>query len=235
MDDNEIRFEKYKFNVELFKWFIGSVVLVVATIIIDRGYRERTAGIQEMEVYDKYVDVILKADNIEERWKLTEYFSVVTPTERLRERWILYRDTIKVDYYRYRELKRKELELTNDTASNKEEIEKVQLEIRSLNHSLTKSGSNDITAASIHENEGFSNLISKDVELAIASFDASETSYNSYHQVYEISRYLNSNKEKLKDKDSPFWKEAYTKILTDMSWKMPVDVKTKIYNLANLN
>ena len=235
MDDNEIRFEKYKFNVELFKWFIGSVVLVVATIIIDRGYRERTAGIQEMEVYDKYVDVILKADNIEERWKLTEYFSVVTPTERLRERWILYRDTIKVDYYRYRELKRKELELTNDTASNKEEIEKVQLEIRSLNHSLIKNGSNDITAAKLHESEGFSNLISKDVELAIASFDASETSYNSYHQVYEISRYLNSNKEKLKDKDSPFWKEAYTKILTDMSWKMPVDVKTKIYNLANLN
>ena len=94
MDENEIKFEKYKFNVELLKWFIGSVVLVVATIIIDRGYRERTAGIQEMEVYDKYVDVILKADNIEERWKLTEYFSVVTPTERLRERWILYRDTI---------------------------------------------------------------------------------------------------------------------------------------------
>jgi hypothetical protein len=233
MDDNEIKFEKYKFNVELFKWFIGSVVLVVATIIIDRGYRERTAGIQEMEVYDKYVDVILKADNIEERWKLTEYFSVVTPTERLRERWILYRDTIKVDYYRYRELKRKELELTNDTASNKEEIEKVQLEIRSLNHRLTKSGSNDITAAKLHESEGFSNLINKDIEGAINSFNSSETSYNSYHQVYEIGRYLNSNKDKLKDKDSPFWKEAYTKILTDMSWKMPADVKTKLSGLVN--
>jgi hypothetical protein len=233
MDDNEIRFEKYKFNVELFKWFIGSVVLVVATIIIDRGYRERTAGIQEMEVYDKYVNVILKADNIEERWKLTEYFSVVTPTERLRERWILYRDTIKVDYYRYRELKRKELELTNDTASNKEEIEKIQLEIRSLNHRLTKSGSNDITAAKLHESEGFSNLINKDVEGSINSFNASESSYNSYHQVYEIGRYLNSNKEKLKDKDSPFWKEAYTKILTDMSWKMPAEVKDKLTGLSN--
>jgi hypothetical protein len=232
MDDNEIRFEKYKFNVELFKWFIGSVVLVVATIIIDRGYRERTAGIQEMEVYDKYVNVILKADNIEERWKLTEYFSVVTPTERLRERWILYRDTIKVDYYRYRELKRKELELTNDTASNKEEIEKIQLEIRSLDHRLTKSGSNDITAAKLHESEGFSNLIKKDVEGAINSFNSSESSYNSYHQVYEIGRYLNSNKDKLKDKDSPFWKEAYTKILTDMSWKMPADVKDKLTGLS---
>jgi hypothetical protein len=233
MDDNEIRFEKYKFNVELFKWFIGSVVLVVATIIIDRGYRERTAGIQEMEVYDKYVDVILKADNIEERWKLTEYFSVVTPTERLRERWILYRDTIKVDYYRYRELKKKELELTNDTASNKEEIEKIQLEIRSLNHRLTKSGSNDITAAKLHESEGFSNLINKDVEGSINSFNASETSYNSYHQVYEIGRYLNSNKDKLKDKDSPFWKEVYAKILNDMSWKMPADIKDKLSDLSN--
>jgi hypothetical protein len=233
MDENEIKFEKYKFNVELFKWFIGSVVLVVATIIIDRGYRERTAGIQEMEVYDKYVDVILKADNIEERWKLTEYFSVVTPTERLRERWILYRDTIKVGYYRYRELKKKEFELSNDTASNKEEIEKIQLEIRSLNHRLTKSGSNDITAAKLHESEGFSNLINKDVEGAINSFNASETSYNSYHQVYEIGRYLNSNKDKLKDKDSPFWKEVYAKILNDMSWKMPADIKDKLSDLSN--
>ena len=233
MDDNEIRFEKYKFNVELFKWFIGSVVLVVATIIIDRGYRERTAGIQEMEVYDKYVDVILKADNIEERWKLTEYFSVVTPTERLRERWILYRDTIKVDYYRYRDLKKKEFELSNDTSANKEEMERIQLEIKSLDHKLTKGGSNDITAAKLHEDEGFSNLMNKDVESAINSFNESETSYNSYHQVYEIGRYLNSNKDKLKDKDSPFWKEAYTKILTDMSWKMPADVKDKLTGLSN--
>lgn len=233
MDENEIKFEKYKFNVELFKWFIGSVVLVVATIIIDRGYRERTAGIQEMEVYDKYVDVILKADNIEERWKLTEYFSVVTPTERLRERWILYKDTIKVDYYRYKELKNKEFELSNDSLANPEEMEKIQLEIKSLDHKLTKGGSNDITAAKLHEDEGFSRLINKDVEGAISSFNASEASYNSYHQVYEIGRYLNSNKEKLKDKSSPFWKEAYSKILTDMSWKMSEDIKTKLYSLAN--
>jgi hypothetical protein len=188
-----------------------------------------------MEVYDKYVDVILKADNIEERWKLTEYFSVVTPSERLRERWILYRDTIKVDYYRYKELKIKEFELSNDTSASPEEMEKVQLEIKGLDHKLTKNSSSDISAAKIHESDGFSSLMSKDVESAISSFNASESAYNSYHQVYEISKYLSSNKDKLKDKDSPFWKEAYTKILTDMSWKMPADVKTKIYNLANSN
>lgn len=235
MDENEIKFEKYKFNVELFKWFIGSVVLVVATIIIDRGYRERTAGIQEMEVYDKYVDVILKADNIEERWKLTEYFSVVTPTERLRERWILYRDTIKSDYYRYKDLKNKEFELSNDTSADKEEMERIQLEIKSLDRKLTKGGSNNITSAKVHEDEGFYYLINKDIEGAISSFSASESAYSSYHQVYEISKYLTSNKDKLKDKDSPFWKEAYAKILTDMSWKMPEDAKTKIYNLVNSN
>lgn len=235
MDENEIKFEKYKFNVELFKWFIGSVVLVVATIIIDRGYRERTAGIQEMEVYDKYVDVILKADNIEERWKLTEYFSVVTPTERLRERWILYRDTIKSDYYRYKDLKNKEFELSNDTSADKEEMERIQLEIKILDRKLTKGGSNDITSAKVHEDEGFYYLINKDVEGAISSFNSSESAYSSYHQVYEISKYLTSNKDKLKDKDSPFWKEAYAKILKDMSWKMPADAKTKIYNLVNSN
>jgi hypothetical protein len=56
--------QNYKFGIELFKWFIGSVAIVVMTLIIDKGFKERTAGIQEMQAYDKYVEVILKADNI---------------------------------------------------------------------------------------------------------------------------------------------------------------------------
>jgi hypothetical protein len=62
--------------IDLIKWSISSVAIVLVTLIIDTGFRERSTGIQEMQVYDKYVDIILKADNIEQRWKLCEYFSI---------------------------------------------------------------------------------------------------------------------------------------------------------------
>lgn len=89
-------------TIDLIKWFIGSVVIVVVTLIIDTGFKEREAGIKEMEVYDKYVSIILTADNIEQRWNLCQYFSIVTPTERLRERWQVYKDSISDDYYAWK-------------------------------------------------------------------------------------------------------------------------------------
>ena len=109
-------FKKY---FELIKWFIGSVVLVILTLIIDKGFRERSAGIQEMQAFDKYVEIILKADNIEERWKLSEFFSTVTPTDRLRDRWIDYKKLIEWDYKNFKELKSKELHLKEKVESGK--------------------------------------------------------------------------------------------------------------------
>lgn len=99
--ESNMNYEKFKFLIELAKWFIGSVVLVIVTVIIDKGFKERSAGIQEMQAYDKYVDIILEADNIEERWKLSEYFAIVTPTDRLRERWVAYKDSIEEDYRKF--------------------------------------------------------------------------------------------------------------------------------------
>ncbi len=57
-----------------------------------------------MQVYDKYVDLILEADNIEKRWKLAEYFATVTPTDRLRERWVEYQGKLQDDYDEYKKL-----------------------------------------------------------------------------------------------------------------------------------
>jgi hypothetical protein len=37
-------FEKFKYKVEILKWFIVSVVLVVITTIIDWGFRDRSSG-----------------------------------------------------------------------------------------------------------------------------------------------------------------------------------------------
>jgi hypothetical protein len=190
--------------IELIKWFVASVVIVVVTMIIDAGFREREAGIKEMEVYDRYVEIILKADNIEQRWKLCEYFSIVTPTERLRLRWQAYKDTISADYMAWKR--------TKDT---------ITLE-RSLNDSPLI-GEYDLAepkdAKSIEE-EGFDALVKKDYGSALSSFLSAERKINGLHNCYEISAYLKESPE-LKDPGSSKWKELYGKMVKDWSWGVP--------------
>lgn len=234
-EEKAFNFEKYKFIFELVKWFIGSVALVVITIIIDKGFKERSAGIQEMQAYDKYVEVILKADNIEERWKLSEYFSTVTPTERLRERWIAYKDSINADYLEFKKLKEAEQELQNQKnaalvsgpiSETDKKLNQIQRQLAPFETKLISS--NNSNSAGDWEAKGFQYLLNHDVENAISAFRTSENTSNSYHQVYEIARYLSENKSKLTDSNSEFWKTAIRKITTDFSWGMPFDIRNKL-------
>lgn len=252
LEEKTLRFEKYKFNIELLKWFIVSVALVLITMIIDKGFKERTAGVQEMQAYDKYVEIILKADNIEDRWKLSEYFSNVTPTDRLRERWIAYKDYISNDYKIFQELKKKEFELKQKDSSFIEKIgSQTDLKLNAIQNKLapfekkligdinlnethiSNSKPKDFNTATSWEQKGFSSLINKDVISAIDAFRNSEKSYNQFHQVYEIANYLDKNKSKLSNPQDPFWKTAFTKIATEYSWKMPVEIKNKLIEKSN--
>ncbi len=227
-DENAFKLEKFKIKVEVFKWFIGSVVLVSISMIIEKGFRERAAGIQEMNAYDKYVAVILEADNIEKRWKLTQYFSTVTPTERLRERWEIYRDSISKDYKEFIKLKLAKIPDTISKAEQqrqKNEVLMAQYEtpLVSVSNSNSKS-----ELASAWEEQGFFYLLKRDVKNAIYCFKQSEATYNQYHQVYEIAKYLDSQKELLYETNSPNWKIAFRKIATSYSWKMPKGVKDSL-------
>ena len=117
--------------IEFSKWYIVSVAIVFAAKIIESSFTERETGIKEMQVYDKYVETILEADNIEARWKLAEYFSTVTPTERLRERWVAYKDIIEADYTKFKELELKEMELLSKdslTLNQKNTLSSLQME-----------------------------------------------------------------------------------------------------------
>jgi len=235
LEEKTFSFEKYKFAVEIIKWFIGSVALVVMTVIIDKGFKERSAGIQEMQAYDKYVDVILKADNIEERWKLSEYFSTVTPTERLRERWIEYKNLLNEDYIRFKELKEMESELQNQKNSalsgrpvseTDKKLTEIQLQLAPFEKKLIRS--TEFNSAQSWEEKGFNYLLNKDVDNAIDAFRNSENASNQYHQVYEIARYLRENRSKLSDKNSEFWDTAHKKIATDYAWGMPSDIRKRL-------
>jgi hypothetical protein len=131
-------FEKYKYYISIVKWEIGSVVLVVLAGIINNGFQERNAGIQEMQAFDKYVEIILKADNIEERWKLSEFFSTVTPTERLRSKWVDYNRNIRSDYDTFKKLKESELALTEEKslAIGKEKFQEVNIKLNKIRKQL---------------------------------------------------------------------------------------------------
>ena len=221
------RFDQY---IELFKWFISSVAIVVVTLIIDTGFRERETGINEMKLYSDYVDVILKANNIEERYKLADYFATVTPTDRLRVRWIEYRNTIVESYMEFQTLKIKEAQLL---ASNKDvSKELIEIQNKMKKHEGGLVGSHNIELATEWEANGFDFLIKKDVVSAIDAFKKSEESFHGFHSVHEIYLYLSRNKLVLNNQDSKGWKKVYREILKRYSWRMPEEQKSILNRLA---
>lgn len=230
MEEKNFRFEKYKYKMELVKWFVGSIALVLVTYIIDNGFKERTAGIQEMQAFDKYVEIILKAGNIEERWNLTEYFSVVTPTERLRERWVAYKDSLRPYYNQYRKLKAEEFALQSkalkvDTSGKGEaKLLEIKNQIAPYEKRLIN---NDQGSATVWNDMGFAFLLNRDVENSIISFKESEKMPGMSDMTSEISAYLDKNKSLLKDRNSKFWKTAYQKIVSDFSAGMPEDTRAR--------
>jgi len=94
-----LSFEKYKFKVELFKWLIGSVALVIMTTIINWGFKDREAGLMEIQQYDKYAsDLIVLNNNPANKRMLAQFFSKVTPSEKLRKGWELYYEAVDAEY-----------------------------------------------------------------------------------------------------------------------------------------
>ena len=211
--------EKY---IELFKWFISSVVIVSVTLIVDTGFKDRETGIEEIKVYNEYVDIILNAEDIEQRWRLVEYFATVTPTERLRERWMEYQKVIKPDYIKYHELENLESRMINQSNIPMDSIIIIHDKKVQINGTLKSNKKYDL--ALDYESMGFECLLNKDIMCAIDNFKLSEESYNGFHQVYEIYVYL------LRNKSNPNWGIIYNDILTRYSWKMSPEVKNRFKN-----
>lgn len=216
-------------NIELLKWFISSVVIVLTTLIVESKFKDRETGLEEMKIYNQYVEIILKADNIEERWRLAEYFSIVTPTERLRERWIDYKNILDDDYKKYKNLKDQETFILLDTENLKvDSLVLVQKEQRELGGSLIND--DKLITAEKYEKLAFESLLDKNVNSAIHNFKMSENSYSGYHQVYEIYLYLLRNSSKLQDEKSEYWNTVFSDISNKYSWKMPKSFKNKFKN-----
>jgi len=100
--DSQQAFQRLKFWIDLAKWFIVSVVLVVVTTIINYGLKDRQAALAELKFYDNYVTelIVLNPSPVQKRM-LAQYFACVTPSEKLRNQWKIYYDSIYQEYVDY--------------------------------------------------------------------------------------------------------------------------------------
>lgn len=97
---------------------------------------------------------------------------------------------------------------------------------------VTKKENSSLEQAQIFEMNGFRYLLEMDITNAITAFRKSENSYNGFHQVYEITVYLEKNRSKLSNENSELWREVYLTLLKDYSWRMPKDIKEKLTEIT---
>lgn len=252
VEEKKLEFEKYKSKIELYKWLIGSVALVLVTTVIDYGFRDRSAGLQEIQQYDKYITnlIVLNKEPGQKRM-LAQFFANVTPSDKLKNGWLKYYQEVDKEYQAYitpilknDSIIRKEYNfiLTNFDSSStfqKKQLDLLKTQIednkRIINPDIILPSNTlikDYNSAIDWESKGFSFLFNKDIDNAILAFKSSENAYNSFHQVYEISRYLAENRSHLKDSNTEFWKTTYNKIAKDFSWKMSPEVKEKLLEIS---
>ncbi len=236
--------ERLKIWIDFGKWAIVSVGLVIMTKIIDTGFKDREVGLNEIKEYDKYVSMVTDNAKISERRLLAQYFAHVTPSKKLKEGWAAYYTTVDKEYRQLQHEKKTKLIELADIKNTSDSlnlpvatIQQLQKEIEDINDELTPTfkkerKTNDYDAAINWEKIGFEGLINKNLDLAISAFENSESSYNQFHQVYEISRFLIVKRNSGEDQNKLFWQEIYQKILKDYNWKMPQDIRARMEKLS---
>ena len=231
-----LEIEKLDKLIELFKYTIVSVAIATTTLVISDLFKERQQDINELEYFDKYAQDIKKVDGIQERYQLSKYLAIVAPSGEMKKSWAEYYDTVQVEYKEYLKLKKEEKKLddipnpSKDQIAKREEVkEKISVQeapLVAIKLPVTVAVIKDIKTAKIQEELGFEFLLNKDMSNAIAAFTKSENAYNSYHQAYEISKYLKSNKDKMSDPDSG-WRMIYTEMLAKYSVYMSAEMKSE--------
>ncbi|WP_395054477.1 hypothetical protein [Flavobacterium sp.] len=93
LETKNLEIEKFKIKLNFFKWIFGSFLIVVLTIIINWGFKDRAVGMSELLQYDRYAtELIILNDNPVKKRMLAQFFANVTPSDKLKCGW--------KDYYR---------------------------------------------------------------------------------------------------------------------------------------
>lgn len=81
--------------------------------------------------------------------------------------------------------------------------------------------------AQVLERQGFEALLKRDVAAARKAFGAAFAAYPEYHNVKEIGALLESKHTELADPRSLEWDRLNQRILTDLSWGMPSELRPR--------
>ena len=79
--------------LDFMKFFLGSVVVALVSIILGQVIKSREVAIKESEEIGKYIPQALEADG-RKRYQFADFFAHVTRDPRYRAQWIGYRDDI---------------------------------------------------------------------------------------------------------------------------------------------
>jgi hypothetical protein len=243
-----LKLEKLTLYIDFAKWIIVSVALVIIANVVDVSFKDRAAGINEIQQYDKYVSLVTEENKLADKRRLAQYFAIVTPSEKLRDRWKEYFDTLNTEYenklIQITRLNDSLTKLLNDIGDKKkpriiQKIIIIQQRLEDLNYEITPSNTstnknnrvnmNDNSEAVRYEKIGFEALFQRNVDNAIEAFKKSEVRHNGFHMVNDIWNYLITHKQVLGDSNNNIaWRQAYKDILKKFARGMSDDIKEKM-------
>lgn len=137
--------------IELGKWFIGSVAIVLSASIVIDGFKERDQDIKEMAIFDKYLTTVLEADGIMKRLMLSSYFAAVSPEGSIKTSWMEYKKVVTEEVNKYENDKKRLAELqvkmeatsTASSPAERQEAEFLEVKIAASNKSLVSQSDQD--------------------------------------------------------------------------------------------
>ena len=89
-----------------------------------------------------------------------------------------------------------------------------------------------LATAQAQERIGFEALLKRDVAAARRAFDAAFASYPEYHNVKGVRAILESEQVAPANPQSAEWDRLHQRILTDLSWGMPAELRPRFRSLV---
>lgn len=101
-ETTDIEFEKYKMKMNFLKWVLGTFTVVIITIIINWGFKDRAVGMDEISQYDRYATelIVLNESPVKKRM-LAQFFANVTPSTKLKDGWKQYFEDVDKEYNKF--------------------------------------------------------------------------------------------------------------------------------------
>jgi predicted phosphatase len=139
-ETTNIEFEKYKMKMNFLKWVLGTFTIVIITIIINWGFKDRAVGMDEISQYDRYAtELIVLNENPVKKRMLAQFFANVTPSTKLKDGWQGYFEKVDKEYEQFIAEKKSEdkkltelqkIDTTKLSEAQKKEIQTLEVKVQ---------------------------------------------------------------------------------------------------------